>query len=77
MKVVLATQTYEPVIGGEERHVKNLGRELVKHGHEVHVATQTLDGVTAPAVNEAVVSQVERIYNEVVSEPHRRGKRQR
>jgi glycosyltransferase involved in cell wall biosynthesis len=44
MKVVLATQTYAPVIGGEERHVQNLAAQLVRGGHAVHVATQSLDG---------------------------------
>jgi glycosyltransferase involved in cell wall biosynthesis len=44
MKIVLATQTYAPVIGGEERHVQNLAGQLADRGHDVHVATQALGG---------------------------------
>jgi glycosyltransferase involved in cell wall biosynthesis len=52
MKVVLATQTYAPVIGGEERHVQNLAGWLAGHGHYVHVATQALDGRTSADVDD-------------------------
>jgi glycosyltransferase involved in cell wall biosynthesis len=52
MKVVLATQTYAPVIGGEERHVQNLAGWLAGHGHDVHVATQALDGRTSADVDD-------------------------
>jgi glycosyltransferase involved in cell wall biosynthesis len=41
---VLATQTYAPVIGGEERHVQILAGQLAAHGYDVHIATQALDG---------------------------------
>ncbi|HEV7937424.1 MAG TPA: glycosyltransferase family 4 protein [Solirubrobacteraceae bacterium] len=41
---MLATQTYAPIIGGEERHVQNLAGQLASRGHDVHVATQALDG---------------------------------
>jgi glycosyltransferase involved in cell wall biosynthesis len=36
--VLLLAQFYPPVIGGEERHVRNLAVELAGRGHEVHVA---------------------------------------
>lgn len=39
MRVLMLAQFYPPVIGGEERHVRNLSRALVRRGHEVHVAT--------------------------------------
>jgi glycosyltransferase involved in cell wall biosynthesis len=38
VKVLQLAQFYPPVIGGEERHVRNLSRELAARGHEVHVA---------------------------------------
>ncbi len=38
MKVLMLAQFYPPVIGGEERHVRNLSLELASRGHEVHVA---------------------------------------
>lgn len=39
VKVLLLAQFYPPVVGGEERHVRNLARALAGRGHEVHVAT--------------------------------------
>ena len=38
MKVLMLAQFYPPMIGGEERHVRNLSVELASRGHEVHVA---------------------------------------
>ena len=38
MKVLQLAQFYPPVIGGEERHVRNLSLELASRGHDVHVA---------------------------------------
>lgn len=40
MRILLLTQFYPPVIGGEERHVRNLGAALAARGHQVSVATQ-------------------------------------
>jgi glycogen synthase len=34
----MLAQFYPPVIGGEERHVRNLSVELASRGHDVHVA---------------------------------------
>lgn len=45
MRVLLATQFYPPVIGGEERHVRNLAHGLAARGHEVTVATLAGDGL--------------------------------
>jgi glycosyltransferase involved in cell wall biosynthesis len=39
VKILMLTQFYPPVIGGEERHVLNLSAELARRGHDVHVAT--------------------------------------
>ncbi|MGE5408212.1 MAG: glycosyltransferase family 4 protein [Syntrophothermus sp.] len=39
MKVLMLAQTYAPVVGGEERLVEDLSRELVGRGHDVVVAT--------------------------------------
>lgn len=39
MRILLLAQFYLPVIGGEERHVRNLAVALAARGHDVHVAT--------------------------------------
>jgi glycosyltransferase involved in cell wall biosynthesis len=39
MRILQLAQFYPPVIGGEERHVRNLSAELAARGHEVHVAS--------------------------------------
>jgi glycosyltransferase involved in cell wall biosynthesis len=39
MRILLLSQFYPPVIGGEERHVRNLGAALVQRGHHVSVGT--------------------------------------
>jgi glycosyltransferase involved in cell wall biosynthesis len=39
MRILLMSQFYPPVIGGEERHVRNLGAALARRGHEVSVGT--------------------------------------
>lgn len=44
LRILLLTQFYPPVIGGEERHVRNLARALAGRGHQVAVATQAHDG---------------------------------
>ena len=43
MRVLQLTQLYPPVIGGEERHVRNLSTALAGRGHDVHVATFDTD----------------------------------
>jgi glycosyltransferase involved in cell wall biosynthesis len=40
MRILLLSQFYPPVIGGEERHVRNLALALEARGHQVSVATQ-------------------------------------
>jgi glycosyltransferase involved in cell wall biosynthesis len=44
MKIVMLSQSYPPVIGGLERHVKDLAEGLVKRGHEVSVITHWQNG---------------------------------
>jgi len=44
MRILLLSQFYPPVIGGEERHVRNLGRALAQSGHAVSVGTSALSG---------------------------------
>lgn len=39
MRILMLTQFYPPVIGGEERHVVNLSSALAARGHDVSVAT--------------------------------------
>lgn len=39
-RILLLSQFYPPVIGGEERHVRNLALALSARGHQVSVATQ-------------------------------------
>lgn len=39
MRILLLTQFYPPVLGGEERHVRDLGATLAARGHEVAIAT--------------------------------------
>ena len=48
----MLAQFYPPVIGGEERHVRNLSVELAARGHEVHVAC--LDVGQPPVVDPGV-----------------------
>ena len=39
MRILLLSQFYSPIIGGEERHVRDLGALLTARGHAVAVAT--------------------------------------
>ena len=45
LRVMLLAQFYPPVIGGEERHVRNLAQALAKRGHSVSVATLWQEGL--------------------------------
>ncbi|WP_420135227.1 glycosyltransferase family 4 protein [Rhodopseudomonas sp.] len=44
MRILLLSQFYPPVIGGEERHVRNLGAALAQRGHQVSVGTSAHHG---------------------------------
>ncbi|MEQ1577536.1 MAG: glycosyltransferase family 4 protein [Hyphomicrobium sp.] len=47
MRILMLSQFYPPIIGGEERHVKNLATALAQRGHEVCVATLSGTGSNA------------------------------
>lgn len=55
MKVLLVADLYPPLIGGTERHVQNLARELIHRGHSVAVATMQPSGSPLTEVDEAGV----------------------
>ena len=44
MRVLMVTQFYPPVAGGQEQHVRNLAHALVQRGHRVEVVTIAIDG---------------------------------
>lgn len=47
MRILMLAQFYRPLIGGEERYVRDLSLELVARGHDVAVATLWQEGVPA------------------------------
>lgn len=47
MRILMVSDFYPPVIGGLERHVRTLSRELARRGHEVAVATLWHEGAPA------------------------------
>ncbi len=47
MRILMLSQCYPPVFGGIERHVQDLGAELVARGHQVAVATLWQHGLPA------------------------------
>lgn len=59
MHILMLTQFYAPIIGGEERHVQDLSLELVKRGHKVSVATLHINGTAEFEVDQGV--QIHRI----------------
>jgi glycosyltransferase involved in cell wall biosynthesis len=54
MRILMLAQFYPPVIGGEERHVRDLAAFLVKRGHKVSVATLWQDGLPEREVDQGV-----------------------
>ncbi|MDN4174793.1 glycosyltransferase family 4 protein [Nocardioides sp. SOB77] len=54
MRILLLAQFYPPVIGGEERHVRNLAVALAARGHDVHVATLDTGAAPPPATDAGV-----------------------
>ncbi len=54
MRVLMVTQFYPPVVGGQEAHVRNLAQALATHGHDVEVATIAVDG-TEETTSDGVV----------------------
>ncbi len=47
MNILLLAQFYPPIIGGEERHVRNLAAALSQRGHRVSVATLWVPGTAS------------------------------
>jgi glycosyltransferase involved in cell wall biosynthesis len=54
MRILLLSQFYPPVIGGEERHVRNLGAALAQRGHDVNVGTLMRPGSPETELDGAV-----------------------
>ena len=54
MRVLMLSDFYAPLIGGTERHVQMLSRELVKRGHHVAVATSIYKGSPVSEDDEGV-----------------------
>jgi glycosyltransferase involved in cell wall biosynthesis len=54
MRVLMMAQFYPPIIGGEERHVRNLSLALAKRGHAVSVATLWQGGLEEYQLDEGI-----------------------
>jgi glycosyltransferase involved in cell wall biosynthesis len=54
MRILSLSDFYPPVIGGMERHVQSLSRELVRRGHHVAVATLERQGSPPLEMDEGV-----------------------
>lgn len=54
MRILSISDFYPPVIGGMERHVQSLSRELVRRGHSVAVATLEREGSLPEELDEGV-----------------------
>ena len=54
MRILLLSQFYPQVIGGEERHVRNLAAALAHRGHHVSVGTLMHAGSPEPELDGAV-----------------------
>ena len=50
----MLAQFYPPVIGGEERHVRNLSIALAKRGHTVWVGTLSIPGTPSEELDEGI-----------------------
>jgi glycosyltransferase involved in cell wall biosynthesis len=48
MKILMLTQSYRPIVGGEERIVEDLASELTDRGHDVAIATLGQPGAKKP-----------------------------
>jgi glycosyltransferase involved in cell wall biosynthesis len=72
MRILLLSQFYPPVIGGEERHVRNLAMALATRGHQVSVATQashddagcTLDGMVRVHRLNGVIRRLSALFSD-------------
>jgi glycosyltransferase involved in cell wall biosynthesis len=72
MHILMIAQFVTPIIGGEEQHVFNLSRELVKRGHQVAIATTRHQKQAAFEINQGVriyrlqgmTQRISRLYSE-------------
>ncbi len=71
MHVLMVSQFYPPVLGGQERHVRNLAHALAARGHEVEVATiasgdagTTMDGPVRVHRLRASAQRLPGVYSE-------------
>jgi glycosyltransferase involved in cell wall biosynthesis len=48
MRIMMLAQSFAPIVGGEERVVEDLSRELVARGHQVSIATLQQPGDVTP-----------------------------
>ncbi len=68
MKILMLTQFYAPVVGGEERAVEDISAELVARGHDVSIATLRLPGVSrGDLVNGVRVHQLDSFFGRFTS----------
>ena len=67
MRILMLSEFYPPVIGGMERHVQTLSRELVRRGH--HIAVATLQHKGSPTFEDDEGVRVHRLtgWNRVLS----------
>src|SRR5712692_8685641 len=60
MRILMLAQFYPPIIGGVERHVRDLSIELVTRGHDVSVATLWHEGLPEFEIDQGV--RIHRIH---------------
>ncbi len=54
MRILMLTQRYFPLLGGEEQHVRTLSSELIARGHDVAVVTQLSKGLVPFEIDHGV-----------------------
>lgn len=54
MRILMLAQFYPPLVGGEERHVRNLSIALAARGHDVSVATTRHEGDSEVEIEQGV-----------------------
>jgi len=77
MRVLMVTQFYPPVAGGQEQHVRNLARALAERGHDVEVVTiatgtpagTTLDGAVPVHRVRTTAQRLPQLYSDS-ARPH-------